>query len=139
MKEAEEFAVTNILKDYEVNVVFNGYDDRCEPSYGILGVLDGYTDCVNVFFGPVCDYVMGKYTYLQNIILRPNLLILKEKYLNDPSFVIKSDMTKHKRSLIIPLLILFYYFFIFARIYINYFCELLCDDVSLQLSLFTIL
>lgn len=39
------------------------YDDHCESAYGSLGVLDGYTECVNVYIGPICDYVLGKNSF----------------------------------------------------------------------------
>lgn len=49
-----------ILPSY-VKFSWISYDDRCDASYAAIGAMDSYgKDCVHVFFGPACDFALGK-------------------------------------------------------------------------------
>lgn len=49
----------NLLPD-NLNIVATFYDDRCDQSHAMIGVMNGhFNDCADVIFGPVCDFALG--------------------------------------------------------------------------------
>lgn len=32
----------------------------CDAAYAVISAIDAFNDCANVFFGPACDFALGK-------------------------------------------------------------------------------
>lgn len=44
-----------------VNFEWRSYDVvDCDSAYAVIRAIDAYNECSTVFFGPVCDFALGK-------------------------------------------------------------------------------
>ncbi|RVE44225.1 hypothetical protein evm_011124 [Chilo suppressalis] len=44
-----------------VTMELSAYDVLdCDAAYAVISAIDAYNDCAHVFFGPACDYALGK-------------------------------------------------------------------------------
>uniref|UniRef100_A0A2H1VVB9 SFRICE_040157 n=1 Tax=Spodoptera frugiperda TaxID=7108 RepID=A0A2H1VVB9_SPOFR len=35
----------------------------CDAAYAVISAIDAYNDCAHVFFGPSCDFALGKLSF----------------------------------------------------------------------------
>ncbi|KAL0818843.1 hypothetical protein ABMA28_008163 [Loxostege sticticalis] len=40
----------------------------CDAAYAVISAIDAYNDCAHVFFGPSCDFALGKSIYSSKAI-----------------------------------------------------------------------
>lgn len=57
----DEIRRLQLIPDY-YDLKWIPQDDHCDASYALISAIDSYADdCVHVFFGPVCEYALGKF------------------------------------------------------------------------------
>jgi atrial natriuretic peptide receptor A len=60
LQAARLFVMSSNWLPANVNLTFLPLDDRCSNVYSIFRALHAYSTCAHVFFGPTCEYALGK-------------------------------------------------------------------------------
>jgi hypothetical protein len=72
LETARLFVMSNNWLPANVNLTFLPMDDRCSNVYSIFRALHAYSTCAHVFFGPTCEYALGKFSFfVSDLVLRP--------------------------------------------------------------------
>jgi atrial natriuretic peptide receptor A len=64
LETARSFVMTKNWLPRNVNLTFVLMDDRCSNVYSIFRAFNAYSTCSHVFFGPACEYALGKLSQL---------------------------------------------------------------------------